>query len=680
MKRRLLFRRWPGRFGLLFLIVTGLSSTATCSQSPPPGPTPDLEATVQAVVASMMPASTPLPTPDVRATVQAAVMATTEAAPAPTPLPTPDIEATVQAMVRATTEAAPTPTPFPTPDIEATVQAVVRAIIEATPTPTPTNIPTPTNTPAPTATAVPTATSVPFPPVFPVDPRTVVPAGVRLHDLQEITVPDGNRGVAPWRDGGGQRVFSTWVYGTVYQINESGVIRPYIGISHTVNEDKTVWTVKLREDAVFQDGTPITAADFKAYWEHGAKPENIVAWGGASLSIGDIMGWDELRAGDVTEAEGLVVIDDHTLEITTAIPLPTWPLSIAAWHTGISKFDQVLSDEEWFTRPIGAGPYRLTTDPDTRQFVAEADAAEFWGPSPNIKKLHGLNISDNQVKVIMFENGELDLMKIDSATYEAALDPSHPFNPLLKVTPYGGLWFIKNRIDMAPLEDLLVRKALAHGADMRSIVKAVWGPTETFATGLISPWIPCHNPDARGHFYDPELARQELAASSYGSAANLPPLLIDLARPLMVNMGVAMGEYWRDNLGVDLDLLKRESGMPRRDASQFYRISLGSWIPDPVQIVSHLTRTDFIEGLSNIPGGYPVLDALVEHARSLPLDHPDRCAAFQAVEEEYMDKVYMLPIRWVGGVKWVVQPWAVGFEGSSNLDINTLPWMYVLQH
>ncbi len=533
-------------------------------------------------------------------------------------------------------------------------------------------------TAAPTAAMVDTMPKLPD--VFPVDPTTVVPAGTDLHDPQEIRVPNGHGGVAPWRDGGGQRIFSMWVYGTVYQIDKFGVIRPYIGISHTVNEDETVWTVKLREDAVFQDGTPITAADFKAYWEHGAKPENIVAWGGASLSLGDIAGWEELRAGDVTEAEGLTVIDDHTLEITTAIPFPTWPLAMASWHSGISKLDQVQSDEEWFTKPIGAGPYQWVTDPDTSEYTATADVAEFWGPSPNIKVLHGLNIRDNQVKVIAFENGELDLMSIDSATYEAALDPSHPFNPLLKVTPYGGLWFIKNKIDMAPLEDLLVRKALAHGADMRSIVKAVWGVTEDFATGLISPLIPCHNPDAQGHIYDPDLARQELSTSSYGSADNLPPLLIDLARPLMVNMGVAVKEYWKDNLGIDLDILKRESGMPRREASQFYRISLGSWIPDPIQIVSNLTRKDSIEGLSNIPGGYPVMDALVEHARSLALDDPERCAAWQAVEEEYMDKVYFMPIRWVGGVKWIVQPWAVGFESTSNLDINTMPWMYILKH
>ena len=547
---------------------------------------------------------------------------------------------------------------------------------ELRPPPTPEQMRT--ETPTPVASPTPEATALPA--VFPVDPKTVAPAGADLAAVQELLVPNGHGGVAPWRDGGGQRIFSMWVYGTVYQIDKFGVIRPYIGISHTVNEARDVYTVKLRDDAVFQDGTPITAADFKAYWEHGAKPENIVAWGGASLSLGDILGWEELRAGDVTEAEGLRVIDDQTLEVTTAIPFPTWPLSMASWHTGISKLDQVLSDEEWFTHPIAAGPYTWTTDADSKRWEAVADASEFWGPSPNIKKVTGLSIDDKQVQVIMFENGELDLMSIDSATYEAALDPSHPFNPLLKITPYGGLWFIKEKIDMAPLEDLLVRKSLAHGADMRSIVKAVWGVTEDFATGLTSPLIPCHDPDALGHIYDPELARQELATSSYGSADNLPPLLIDLARPLMVNMGVAVKEYWKDNLGVELDLLKRESGMPRREASQFYRISLGAWIPDPIQIISNLTRKDSIEALSNIPGGYPVMDALVDHARSLPLDHPDRCAAFQAIEQEYMDKVYMMPIRWVGGVKWIVQPWVVGFEGSSNLDINTQPWIYVLTH
>ena len=207
---------------------------------------------------------------------------------------------------------------------------------------------------------------------------------------------------------------------------------------------------------------------------------------------------------------------------------------MAAWHTGISKLDQVWTDDQWFMRPIGAGPYRLTIEGEPsawpNPYVAEADVAAFWGTSPNIKRLHGLSVEDTQTRTIMFENGELDLMKIDSATYEAALDPGHPFHPLLRVTSYGGLWFIKNLTDKAPLEDLMVRKALAHGVDMRSIVQDVWGETASFATGIISPFTPCHNPDAPGHVYDPDLARQELSQSRYSRAPRFPTLKIDLQR------------------------------------------------------------------------------------------------------------------------------------------------------
>ena len=91
--------------------------------------------------------------------------------------------------------------------------------------------------------------------------------------------------MAPWRDTGANRLSSTHVFGTPFMLTEKGEAVPWIATAITSNDDLTVWTMKLREDAVFQDGTPITAADFKAYWEHGAKPENIVSWGGTRLTL-----------------------------------------------------------------------------------------------------------------------------------------------------------------------------------------------------------------------------------------------------------------------------------------------------------------------------------------------------------------------------------------------------------
>ena len=509
-----------------------------------------------------------------------------------------------------------------------------------------------------------------------------VPAGVDLHDTQVVTSVGRMRStMAPWRDGGGNRLFSTQVFGTPFMLNEKGEALPWIATAITSNDDFTVWTMKLREDAVFQDGTPITAADFKAYWEHGAKPGNRIGWGGASLTLGDIRGWELLRAGDATEAEGLRVVDDRTLEIELETPNAAWPLYMAAWHVGISKLEQVLADDNWGNAPIGAGPFSLTYDPDTglTELTRVDLVGRHWnGPhdTPIIEKLVLPNIEDEQARLVMFENGDLDVMMIDRETYEAALAPRHLFNPLLYSSPSGGLWYIWMDLWSA-LKDPRARRALAHGQDMESIVRAVWGPTATHAKGLISSLVPCHNPDADPQPYDPDLARQLLSASSYGSGPDLPMLMIDLHRPNMVAMGIAIKEYWKDNLGVELDVLKRESGVTRRDDSQLRRSSVGTWIPDPSQIVSSAMRIHIAGWTWSVPSD---LKTQFEYALSLPRDHPERCAAFQAVEREYFDLVHIIPIREVDPVRWVVQPWLRGFESTFNLDFNTLTTAYVARH
>ena len=573
-----------------------------------------------------------------------------------------------------------------------TPQAAARAADPAAPSATASAVlapktPRPANTPLPPQPAA----EPPTPRVAEVTPAAAtgrvqprpgltMPA-LDLHDSQIVTSVGQMRGtMAPWRDGGGNRLFSTHVFGTPFMLNEKSELVPWIATAITPNDDLTVWTMKLREDAVFQDGTPITAADFKAYWEHGAKPENIVAWGGASLTLDEIVGWEELRAGDTVDAEGLTVVDDHTLEIETYRPTAALPLYMAAWHVGISKLDQVLADDNWGNAPIGAGPFSLTYDPEsglTELTRADLVGKHWNGPhdAPIIEKLVLPNIADEQARLIMFENGELDVMRVARETYGAALDPGHPFNPMLYASPYGGLWYIKMKIDYAPLEDLSVRRALAHGVDMESIVSAIWGPTATHAKGLFSSLVPCHNPDADYQPYDPDLARQNLSESSYGSGPDLPLLKIDLHRPNMVAMGVAMKEYWKDNLDVELDVLKRESAMTRRWGSQFYRSSAGTWIPDPIQIVNTFVLRDEI--------GYApprALDTLAEQVRSLPLDDPERCAVVQAFEEEYFDKVYAIPIRELDPVMWLVQPWLRGFESTFNQDFNTLTTAYVARH
>ncbi len=508
-----------------------------------------------------------------------------------------------------------------------------------------------------------------------------------LHHTQVVTAVGQMRDtMAPWRDTGANRLFSAHVFGTPFMPSSEDFPRPWLATGIASRESWAVWTIRLREDAVFQDGTPIMAADIKAYWEHGAKPGNAAAWGGASLILGSIRGWEALMAGEAAEAEGLRVIDAHTLEIETVVPSVWLPLHLAAWQVGISKLDQVLADENWGRAPIGAGPFSLTYDPGTglTELTRIDLAGNHWTRvewpgvygDPYIWKLELPNIPDERVRLIMFESGELDLMKIDRSTFEAAHDPRHPFNPLVYISPAIGSLAIEPDIEASPLDDLLFRKALAHGQDMEKIVKIVWGSSAVHAKGLITSMALCHDPGANHQPYDPDLARQYLSESEHGSGDDGTSLTIDLSRPDMVELGIFMKRYWKHNLGVDLEIRGRGAGMPRRTAPHLRDVGLDSWVPDPGYMADRL----ILGRTWDEDDPWPVLAALHAYARSLPFDHPDRCEAFQAVEQEYVASALAIPITEVNAVRWVVQPWLIGFESTFNQDFNTLTTAYVAAH
>ena len=214
------------------------------------------------------------------------------------------------------------------------------------------------------------------------------------------------------------------------------------------------------------------------------------------------------------------------------------------------------------------------------------------------------------------------------------------------------------------------------------MVKTVWGPTAVSAKGLISSHVPCHNSDADPHPYDPDLARQFLSDSSYGGVDNLPALMIDLSRPEEAELSRLMRRnWWKSNLrvelgvrdandplgqrnlgfilGVDLEAHELERRTERRGYVQFHHITAESWTPDPSQIVSSLPPYVIYEAtlFRNAGTGYPVLLRVFDSAMSMPLDDPDRCAVFQAYEEEYLDRAHVIPIREVDPVRWLVQPW-----------------------
>ena len=108
-------------------------------------------------------------------------------------------------------------------------------------------------------------------------------------------------------------------------------------------QDSTRWIFKLRPEARWSDGVPITAEDFVYSWKRILSPE-LAADYGQMLHL--VKGGQAFNEGKITDFStvGVKALDKHTLEVTLEGPAPYFPgmLKHYAWFAvprhAIEKF------------------------------------------------------------------------------------------------------------------------------------------------------------------------------------------------------------------------------------------------------------------------------------------------------------------------------------------------------
>ena len=512
---------------------------------------------------------------------------------------------------------------------------------------------------------------------------TNIPADLVLAEVQELNFlyqSGAKDGVTPpYIEGGGDRSMYPWIFMPPFHmasIEKNFALRQGFATGYSISDDGLTYLLHINPDAIYQDGTPITAQSIKDAWEYAAWPENQVGWGAILLHTRAIDGMNAIESGDSLTTSGLRAVDDVTLEIKMVKFTPTWPLQMAVWMLGAFSADQAKADPEGFRlAPIGAGPYRATYFDDTAKQEYTA-TANWWGAAPVIKKIHRPTVVDLQTGYIMYENGEVDVLYGDSVRQPAIWQPDNPYHGDLVPNGGKGLWYTAYVTDHEPFDDINIRKALAHGADMWNIVPAILGPLAEYGAGIITSGNACWQAGT-GYEYDVSKAQAALAASKYGAAANVPSITIEISRPSIIRIFEVVQEQWKDNLGIEINLTRLEPGQVRRDVVEFRRQSLGARIPDPSGILADLGHST--SGTVKNSGKFsnPQLDALIDAAQSMNLTDPAYCSAWQEIERTIMDNYYYFPLMAGDPSTWVLQPWVKGYVGSLGQYMNTLPWWQI---
>jgi peptide/nickel transport system substrate-binding protein len=226
-------------------------------------------------------------------------------------------------------------------------------------------------------------------------------------------------------------------------------------------------TFKLKKNAKFHDGTPVTAKDVKWSLDR-------------AVSVGGFPTF-QMSAGSLTKPEQFVVVDDATVRVDfmkkDRLTIPDLAVIVPCVVNSELVKKNASEKDPWgleYTKQqtAGSGAYKVTKWTAGTEVVMERNEDWVGGPLPKIKRVIWRMVPQAGNRRALLERGDADI------SYEL---PNKDFQELkasgkLNVVslPFSnGIQYIGMNVTKPPFDNLKVRQAVAYALPYQKIIDAV---------------------------------------------------------------------------------------------------------------------------------------------------------------------------------------------------------------
>jgi len=226
-------------------------------------------------------------------------------------------------------------------------------------------------------------------------------------------------------------------------------------------------TFKLKKNAAFQDGTPVTAKDVK--WSL----DRAVTVGGFPTF--------QMGAGSLTKPEQFVVVDDNTFRVDFArkdrLTIPDLAVIVPAIYNSELVKKSATEKDPWgmeYTKQntAGSGAYRVVSWNAGTEVIMERNDKWIGGPLPKIKRIVWRMVPSAGNRRALLERGDADI-SYDLPNKDFVELKSHPKLDIIS-TPYSnGIQYLGMNVTKPPFDNLKVRQAVAYAVPYQKIMDAV---------------------------------------------------------------------------------------------------------------------------------------------------------------------------------------------------------------
>ncbi|HEY9595053.1 MAG TPA: ABC transporter substrate-binding protein [Spirochaetia bacterium] len=263
-----------------------------------------------------------------------------------------------------------------------------------------------------------------------------------------------------------------------------------------VRESDTSWLFHIRSGVVFQNGESLTAEAVKYTIDQILDP--------ASKST---------RAHDLGWIDHVQVVDNLTARIVAKRPFPLADHYFTELQIVPPVYREKVGAQKFNEEPIGAGPYQLVRWDRGNRIVLRRNDRYWRSPAP-AQFVEFQFVSSPASRVATLLGGRADLI-VDPPITAMGQIRSNPKTAFGSATGTRVLFVGLDTAQDSPLKDARVRQALNYAVDKKAIVDRLIGASGEQTTTLLTSRDFGFSSDVKPYAYDPQKARQLLAAAGY---------------------------------------------------------------------------------------------------------------------------------------------------------------------
>jgi peptide/nickel transport system substrate-binding protein len=351
--------------------------------------------------------------------------------------------------------------------------------------------------------------------------KTAPEAGAEKKDVKPEIVyglPDKMNGVfnplTSWN--GVDQNINRILFPSLLQTDAGDNLIPYFAESFTVSDDGLILTFYLHRNAVWPNGSSVTARDVYFSLASLAHPDFI---GSKYFYVSDIVGAEAYHTGKADKIEGIEIIDDYTVKIAFAkvhapalsnigrmgiLPEYVWgDVPPAEWN----------NKTELLNNPAGFGAYHVGKYETEQYLELVANEQYFLGP-PKTPKIIIKYIKPDSITA-EFANGTIDIAPVKSLRKKEVDSLIEEFSLKAVKLSEASYRYIGVNLRKKIFQDINLRKALVHAIDRKSVAELLM---EGRAVIIDAPFMPSSwaNPTGLERYaYDLELAQKYLKDGGY---------------------------------------------------------------------------------------------------------------------------------------------------------------------